>query len=247
MESGKKIAFGVTAVLLLAVAVRVGLIYKANHDPGPTKPEAPLVKTNPDYLVFLKKERPDSLADQRTLIGKTVWVQAGGELDYYIDKGRHVDYSKRVDTLPGAEEMLIHEVFEEKAPTTGRAVMRIAPGDRQVLLGFTLPQSSDPKQMYAVPVGYHDDSGYTFYNDNIFYYDDPHQLYAHWGPQVWAHIDKHEAALGMSENQVAMALGQVATPQGDTVGNRTVVYDNDGHPMSVEFENDKAVKITPVS
>ena len=35
---------------------------------------------------------------------------------------------------------------------------------------------------------------------------------------MWSHIDKHEAVLGMSENQAMMSLGQTITPHGDNVG-----------------------------
>jgi hypothetical protein len=245
MENGPKLAIGVTVALVLAVGVRVGLIYKANHEAGPAKAATPEVKVNPDYLVFRKKLHPDSLADQRDLIGKTVWMAAGGEMDYYVDKGKHVDYAKPVGAVLDVEPMIIKEVFEEKAPSSGRAVMRVAPGEKQVLLGFTLPHSADPKTLYALPVGYYDQSGYTFYDDDMFFYDDPHQLYNFWPAQMWQHIDNHEPALGMNEDQMAMALGQVASPSSDSVGDRTMTYDNGGKPIVVEFENNKAVKITP--
>jgi hypothetical protein len=124
-------------------------------------------------------------------------------------------------------------------------VFRIAPGQRQVLLAFTMPNSSDPKQLYAVPVGNFDEGVYNFFTDEIFFYDDPHVLYKHWGPEMWAHIDKHEAVLGMSENQAMMALGQTITPHGDNVGDRSVTFDNNGHPVTIDFEHNQAVKITP--
>jgi hypothetical protein len=44
---------------------------------------------------------------------------------------------------------------------------------------------------------------------------------------------------------MAMALGQVASPSSDSVGDRTMTYDNGGKPIVVEFENNRAVKITP--
>jgi hypothetical protein len=248
MEKGPRIALAVTAILVVAIGVRVGLIYKANHEQVPVKknPYAD-IKVDPDDNVFLKKERPDSLADERTLIGQTVWVSAGGQLDYYLDKGNHVDYAHPVGTLLGATPLLIKAVFEQKAPATGPAVLRIAPGQRHVLLAFTLPASTDPRTLYATPVGNFDNDAYTLMNDQIFFYDDPHQLYKYWGPAIWAHIDKHEAVLGMSENQVMMALGQVMKPDSDNTGDRTVIYDNLGHPITITFVHNKAVTITPGS
>jgi hypothetical protein len=248
LDNKIKFAIGGTIVMVLALGIRIGLIYRANHEemPVPKDPYA-AAKVNPDDLVFLRKERPDSLKDERTLIGKTLWISAGGQMDYYRDTGNHVDYAKPVGVLLGAEPVVIKGVFEEVAPASGVAVMRIAGGQRHVLLAFTLPKSSDPATLYAVPVGNFDDGRYNFFTDEIFFYDDPHTLYQHWGADMWSHIDKHEAVLGMSEDQAMMSLGQVLVPHGDTPGNRGVSFDNNGHPVTIEFENDKAVKITPGS
>ena len=110
---------------------------------------------------FLRKERPDSLKDERELIGKTIWVSAGGQMDHYKDTGKHVDYAKPAGVLLGAEPLVIKDVFEEKAPANSRATFRIAPGQRQVLLAFTMPKSSDPNALYAVPVGNFDEGSTT--------------------------------------------------------------------------------------
>lgn len=249
MDNGPKIAIGVTALFVVAIGVRVGLIYKANHEEMAT-PKSPYEVTrtiDADDNVYLRKEHPDSLADERTLIGKTLWVSAGDQMDYYRDTGNHVDYAHPIGVLLGAEPVMIKGVFEEKAPKSGRAVFRIPAGEKHVLLAFTLPQSAEPKTEYAVPVGNYDGSSYNFFTDEIFFYDDPHALYNYWGPAMWAHIEKHEAVLGMSENQAMMALGQVITPHGDTIGDRSVTYDNNGHPVTIDFEKNKAVKITPGS
>jgi hypothetical protein len=248
MDTGPKIAIGATAVLILAVGIRLGLIYKANHEEGPVRAQpAPSRTIAADDLVYLKKEHPDSLKDERELIGTTLWVSAANQMDYYRDNGKHVDYSKPVGILKGAEPLVIKEVFEQKPPATGRAISRIAAGQKHVLLGFTLPNSADPATLYAVPVGNYDSTGYNFFTDEIFFYDDPHQLYSHWGTGMWQHIDKHEAVLGMSENQAMMSLGQVITPHGDKMGDRSVTYDNDGHPVTITFDNNKAVKVQPES
>jgi hypothetical protein len=250
MTKGAKIAGASAVVFVLAVAIRVGLIYKANHDD--TAPAAPQAagsgyKMSDDdaTVLTLKKKYPDSMKDARALIGTTLWVSAGGQMDYYKDSGNHVDYAKPVDTLPGATELEVKGVFEQVPPKTGRAVARIAAGQRHVLLAFTMPKSADPKQLYAVPVGNYDNGAYTFLTDEIFFYDDPHVLYKHWGPEMWSHIDKHEAVLGMSENQAMMSLGQVINPHGDKMGDRSVTFDNDSKPVTIVFENGKATKITP--
>ena len=248
MSKGAKFMLGGTIVLLLAVGIRIGLIYKANHEDGPVvKKVEEMAPISDDEAVgyTLRKLRPDSLKDVRDLIGKTVWVSAGGQMDYYHDVGNHVDYAHPVGTLQGAVPMLIKGVFEQGAPKTGRAVFRIAPGQRQVLVAFTLPNSDTPTALYGTPVGFFDTGRYTLYDDELFFYDDPHQLYKHWGAEMWSHIDKHEAVLGMSETQAMMALGEVIDPRGDKPGSRTVYFDNNAHPVSIDFVNDKAVRITP--
>jgi len=249
MTKGLKVALAVSGAFVLAIGAEMLWLHHRNT----VDENAPAVQKNAyeetpltdDQAVFLRKMRPDSLKDERELIGKTIWVSAGGQMDYYKDTGKHVDYAKPVGVLLGAEPLVIRDVFEEKAPANSRAVFRIAPGQRQVLLAFTMPNSTDTKQLYAVPVGNFDEGIYNFFTDEIFFYDDPHVLYKHWGTAMWAHIDKHEPVLGMSENQAMMALGQVITPHGDKVGDRSVTFDNNGKPVTIDFQNDKATKITP--
>lgn len=248
MSKGLKIALGVTALFLLAIGGQILYLHHRNvvdeNAPAVTKTTSE-PKIDQDDLVFLRKERPDSPKDERALIGKTIWVSAGDQMDYYKDTGNHVDYAKPVGTLKGAEPLIVRGVFEQVAPKTGPAVARISAGEKHVLLAFTMPKSDDPKQLYAVPVGHLINGSYEFMTDEIFFYDDPHILYKHWGPEVWAHVDKHECVVGMTENQCMMALGQVIDPHGDTPGNRSVTYNNGGHPITAEFENGKATKVTP--
>src|SRR3984957_12613153 len=124
MSNNAKFFIGGTIVLLLAVGIRVGLIYKANHEDGPVKKvvEAPPISDDEAVGYTLRKLRPDSLKDVRDLIGKTIWVSAGGQMDYYHDAGNHVDYAHPAGTLKGATPLLVKGVFEQVAPKTGRAV-----------------------------------------------------------------------------------------------------------------------------
>jgi hypothetical protein len=246
MTTGQKAAIGFVVLGVLLVGGEFGLIYKRNHEQMavPKDPYADR-KVDPDDLVFLKKERPDSLKDEKALTGRMLWVSAGGQMDYYADKGNHVDYAHPVGVLLGAQQLLVKGAFEEKAPSSGPAVARIPAGEKHVLLAFTLPGSSDPSALYASPVGNFDNGNYSLLNDQIFFYEDPHVLYKHWGPEMWSHIDKHEAVLGMNENQAMMSLGEVIKPDSDTTGDRTVSYDNNGKPLSIQFTKGKATKITP--
>jgi len=244
MESGKKAAIGATVVLLAVVGIRIGFIVHERHVDETAAPvQAPQAKTNPDYLVFLKQMRPDSLKDIKDLAGKTLWVSAGGQMDYYAYANHKANYAKSEGLLLGADPLVVKDAIEQVAPKS--ATFRVPAGDRQVLLVFTLPKAADPQALYAMPVGHHADGAYTFVTDQIFFYDDPHQLFNYWTKDQWAAIDQHKVIPGMSEHQVQLALGQVSKSESQDMGNRTVTFDNQGHPIDVTFVNDKATTIHP--
>jgi hypothetical protein len=237
-----KMAAGICAVVaVVAIGGELGYLHYERNKPMKLPQKAERGPTNPDYLVFLKQKRPSTPADVKELTGQTLWVSAGGQMDYYPSDGHHADYSKTAGTLLGAEPLIVKGVFEQKAPKNSiMAAYRIPAGDVQVLLAFTKPKSDDPKKEYAVPVGYREGKDYEFKMDEIFFYDDPHELYKHWSPQAWQAIEEHKVILGMSERQVQLALGQVSKSVSEEEGNRLVVYSNLGHPMAVTFVNDHA-------
>lgn len=97
---------------------------------------------------------------------------------------------------------------------------------------------------YAAPIGGNRGGDYTLFINDALYLDDPRQLYKHWPADVWQAIDQHQAKAGMNELQVAFALG-VGAPEGSggDYGNRTLTYDNNGHPMKVSFEHNHATQV----
>lgn len=236
MTNGTKAAIGATVVLILAVGGQVLYLHHERNKPAAVKaPEHEVIAE--DDLVFLKKKRPDSLKDVKELKGSTLWVSAGGQLEFYPYVGHAAQYGKSAGTLLGAEPIIVKDAVEQVAPKA--ATFRIPGGDKQVLLVFTKPGSSDAAKEYAVPVGYRQGSDYTFYTDEIFFYDDPHELYKHWGPEIWKAVDAHQVILGMNERQVELALGQVSQSTSKNYGNRMVVFANLGKPMAVTFVNNK--------
>jgi len=233
MQNGVKAAIGASVVLVLAVGVRVGLIYRERNAPVAVK--APVrERIADDDLVFLKQKRQSSIADMKDLMGTTVWVSAGGQLEYYPYAGHSVNYGKAAGTLLGAEPLVVKDFAEQVAPKS--ATVRIPGGDKQVLMVFTKPNET---KQYAVPMGYRQAGQYTFYADEILFYDDPHELYKHWGPEIWKAVDSHTVILGMNERQVELALGQVSKSTSKDYGNRMVVFANLGKPMAVTFEKNK--------
>lgn len=244
MTSGQKWAIGGTALALAAIA---GEILYLHHERNSTwvPPNAVVQQqmTDPDDLVFLKKQRPSTPEDLKDLDGKTVWVSAGGQMDYYAYAAHHADFAKPVGTLLGAEPLVIKDNFEQAKPKS--VDDRIAAGDKQVLLAFTMPKSADPAKEFAVPVGYKDGKDYTFYTDDIFFYENPHVLYQYWGPQIWQAVDSHQVLLGMNERQVQLSLGQVFKSDSDKYGDRTSTFDNVGHPIDVTFVKNKVTAFRP--
>jgi hypothetical protein len=243
MTAGQKWAIGGTLAGLLAIGSEVLWIHHERS--AALAPAAPVAETavDPDDLVFLKKERPSDLADVKQLDGTTVWMSAAGQMDYYPYAAHRADYANSAGTLLGAEPLLIEDVFEQVAPKS--AALRIPHGDKQVLLAFTLPKSADPAKEYALPVGYKQDKDYTFFTDDIFFYVDPHDLYKHWGPQIWQTIDSHQVVLGMNERQVQLSLGQVFQSGSEDYGNRTATYYNLGKPIDVTFVKNHVTAFKP--
>jgi len=233
MQSGVKAAIAATAVLVLAVGGQLMWLHHERSKPMVVKaPEREMIAD--DDLVVLKKKRPDSMKDVKEMVGSTVWVSAGGQMDYYPYAGHRVEYGKTAGTLLGAQPMVVKDFVEQVAPKA--ATFRIPGGDRQVLMVFTMPNDA---KVYAVPVGYREAGLYTFYTDELFFYDDPHELYKHWGPEIWKAVDAHQVILGMNERQVELSLGQVSKSTSKDYGNRMVVFANLGKPMAVTFVKNK--------
>ena len=96
---------------------------------------------------------------------------------------------------------------------------------------------------YAVPIGYETEGQYKIYSDEMFFVEDPHDLYKHWPADVWQAVDEHQPKPGMNELQVAMALGVIQQSDSSSYGNRTVHYDAGGKQWNVSFQNDKATNV----
>ncbi|WP_446745366.1 hypothetical protein [Silvibacterium acidisoli] len=236
MKNWQKIGL-LTLLVLLIAGVRIFLLWRERQDAGVQKPQRVERKLTDDDVVSPRKMYIDDMKSAKALVGKTVWIQAGYELEYYPYAG-HVDYAHKVGMLPGAQPIEIKQITEAKAPAS---LMSHTPvGDKQILAVFTMP--NDTKQ-YAVAIGSVQGTDSTYNCDQIFYYDDPHTLYKHWPADVWQSIDKHEAKQGMSELQTAMALGVLQQSDSSSYGNRTVTYDQNGAKWSVTFQNDKATDV----
>lgn len=230
--------WGMAAVGVFVLAVGGELLYLHHRNVEDQKaPEKAEYHSDPDNLVFLKKEHPMSVKDEKALKGRALWVAAGYQMVYYPYAG-HIDFAHAAGVLPPVEKLQAVDAVEAKAKPD--RLNRIELGEEQVFLVFTKAGSTE---QYATPIGFKQGGDYTFSTDELFFYDDPHKLFSYWSPAAWKAIDEHRAEVGMSERQVYTALGQVATEQGGVVGDQTVLFDNNGHPVNVTFVNNKATRI----
>lgn len=244
MNKGVKIALGITAGMLIAFGIEAAYIHYDRARSAQPAAAPDYGPTDPDDLVFLKREHPETLADLKDLNGRTVWVQAGGQMDYFGATPHHADYSERAGALPGAAPLKIVEAFQQARPN-GIAT-RVPSGNAQVLLAFTMPNSADPAKLYAAPVGYKDASGYTFFTDDIFFYEDPHKLYD-WPTNIWQAIDSRQAVTGMNQRQASLALGAVARLDSGTYTDGVMIYTNNGHPIDVTFVHGRVSALHPIN
>jgi hypothetical protein len=150
-----------------------------------------------------------------------------------------VAFAHPAGVLPSVQELTIEKVITEKAPANLPA--RFPVGDKQAFAVFKMPGTAGE---YATAIGTIKGTDETYYCDEIFYYDDPHQMYKHWPTDVWQAVDQHHPKAGMNELQVAMALGTIQQSESSDYGNRTVTYDAGGKKWAVSFEKNKATTVT---
>jgi hypothetical protein len=128
------------------------------------------------------------------------------------------------------QKLAIQDVVTDVSP--------LAPGIKQVMACFSLEGKT-----YAVPIGAFKGGDFKIYSDDVFFIEDPRELYKHWPADVWKKIDAHEVQAGMNELQASFAIG-AGVPEGSgDYGWRTLRYANGGKPLAITYQNDKAVAI----
>ena len=185
-----------------------------------------------DYYVTPKTVHAYDLKSARQFTEQPVWVKYGYQLTYYpYDSKRHkTDFGHEAGVLLPLQKLAIQDVVTDVAAQ--------APGNKQVLACFSLDDKN-----YAVPIGAEKGSDFKLRANDIFFIEDPHDLYRHWPADVWKKIDAHEVQSGMSELQASFAIGSGIPEGSGDYGSRTVHYANGGKPLVITFQNDKAVEI----
>ena len=189
-----------------------------------------------DYYVTPKKLHPYDLKSARELTKQPVWVKVGFYHTYFpYDVARHkADFAHDAGLLLPLQKLAIQDVVTGVSPE--------APGIKQVLARFALNGKN-----YVVPIGSEQGGDFKIYSDDIFFIEDPHELYRHWPADVWKAIDNYEVQPGMSELQAICAVGAGTLDSGSPSGSRILHYRNGGKPLTVMFHDDKAVEIKPGS
>jgi hypothetical protein len=239
-EIKQRIQISLIVLLLLATA-RVAFIFHERKSAATARnqDDGSRALTGDEY-VYPKKFYAYDLASAKALTGKSVWVKQGyGNLVYLVING-HVDLTRGKPSLLPIEQLKIADLVRRSPSQNWKA----APGESELL---AIAERGDHSRV-AVPIGtLSADGTMKLVANDVFYIQDPHQLYQHWPPETWKAIDSHQALPGMNELQVNFALGVPQKAGGGDYGERTLEYSNGGKPVRVSFAGNKAVDVTPVA
>jgi hypothetical protein len=227
----------IQVALALAIAVagaRAGYILYERHQDYVAAQKQQAARnagySNPDYYVTPKKLYPYDLKSAKQLTLQPVWVKEGYRYTYYryVPVAKSVDFSHDAGLLGPIERLEITDVMVVPAPG----------GRKQVVATF-----EKDRHDYAVPIGFESDGQYKIYSDEMFYVEDPHDLYKHWPAEVWQAIAQHEVKPGMDELQADFAVGMGVPDAGASSDEKTVRYPNGGKPLVVNYSGGKATEI----
>jgi len=238
-ETKQRIQLALVVMLILAAA-RAGYIFYQRHEDSVAverqKQAQAIGYSNPDYYVNPKKLYPYDIKSAKQLTQQPEWVKEGYRYTYYHydSVGKRVDFAQDAGLLGPIEKLTITDVIVAMPPGKGQ--------QRQVMAVFQKEGSS-----YAVPIGYEAEDEYKIYSDEMFYIQDPHDLYKHWSADIWQAVDQHQVKLGMNEMQADFAIGMGVPSAGDTSYEKTVRYPNGGKPLVIVYQDGKAAEIKPGS
>jgi hypothetical protein len=223
----------VLVVAMLIAAIRVGWIFYERHEAAkePAKKEA--APLNPDYYVMPKKLYPYDLKSARQqLTVQPAWVKMGYYYPYYpYDSASHrADMTHEAGKLLPLQKLDIKDAFMQPAPG----------GESRIMAVFM-----DGGKKYATAVGNAKNGEFRFFCNDMLFFEDPHQLYKHWSPDLWQAIDQHQVKPGMSEMQADFAIGVGLMQQGGDEHDRTLHHPNGGKPVDITYHNGTAVAVVP--
>lgn len=238
-EARKTVQWALLAALVVAT-IRAGVILYQRHEDAVAverqKRAQQLGYSNPDYYVSPRKLYPYDLKSAKQLTEQPVWVREGYHSTYYpYDAAKkRVDFAHAAGLLGPIEKLAITDVIAATPPASG--------DKRQVMAVF---QKADKN--FAVPIGTESESQFQIYSDDLFFIEDPRDLYKHWPADVWQSVEQHDVKPGMNDLQVDFAIGMGIPDRGGSENERTVRYANGGKPMVVIFHGDKVAEVHPAT
>jgi hypothetical protein len=233
-EQAKKRIQIVLILVLIVVAVRAGYILYQRHEDYLASQKRQQARnagySNPDYYVTPKKLYPYDLKSAQQLTQQPVWVKEGYRYTYYPydAAAKRADFKHDAGVLGPIEKLQIKDVVEVPGPG----------GQRQVVAVFEKDRKS-----YAVPIGFESDGQYKIYSDEMFYVEDPRELYKHWPADVWQAVEHHEVKPGMNELQADFAIGMGVPDAGASSEQKIVRYPNGGKPLVVTYRDGEAAEV----
>ncbi len=188
-EVKKRIQIALALAVVVAGARAGYIIYERHEDYVAAQKQVQAKNvgySNADYYVSPKKLHPYDLESAKQLTQQPVWVKEGYRYTYYrfVPVVDRVDFAHDAGLLGPIERLDITDVLAVAAPG----------GRRQLVATFEKDRHS-----FAVPIGFENEGQYKIYSDEIFYVEDPHELYKHWPAEVWQAIAQHEVKPGMDE------------------------------------------------
>jgi hypothetical protein len=249
MDADLKKRLGITILIFVVAGVaEVGYLMWSRRDTSTPKKTEPTYSSNQDDYVAPRKIVPYDLnSAKKELDGKPVWVKLGSEIPFYrYDAATHsVNFSHEAGLLPSMAKLQVKDVELARRPVV------LKPGQinvvqKDIMLVF---ETAGEPGLHAASIGTNTGDDYTFTVGNatvndLFFFEDPHELYKHWPPEVWSAIDQHQVKEGMNELQASFAAGPARASDSDKTGDRSVEFEGGGKPVTVTFEKGKAVKIT---
>lgn len=236
-EAKQRIQLALVVAMIVA-GLRAGYIFYERHqdylEAERQKKARDVGYSNADYYVSPKKLYPYDLKTAKQLTQQPVWVKEGYRYTYYPydAAGRRADFDHEAGLLLPIEKLAIKDVVMAKPSGAGQRT--------QVMAVFQKEGKS-----YAVPIGFEADEQYKIYSDEMFFIEDPRDLYKHWPADVWQSVEHHEVKPGMNEMQADFAIGMGVPDAGDTSYSKTVRYPNGGKPLVIVYHDGKAAEIRP--
>ena len=236
-EAKKKIQIALALAVIVAGARAAYILYERRADFLAAQKQEQAKKagySNADYYVVPKKLYPFDVESAKQLTQQPVWVKEGYRYTCYAyDAGRkRTDFAHEAGSLLPIERMEIKDVVTGIPPGAGNR--------RQVMAVFQREGKS-----YAVPIGFEAEGQYKIYSDEMFFLEDPHELYKHWPADVWQAVGQHEVKPGMNEMQADFAVGMGVPDAGASSAEKTVHYPNGGKPLVVIYREGKAAEVKP--